>query len=118
MTNRCKVHKVRRVKMDRNKYPVYKCIHCPAYWVEPLIIGQIVECWICGAEFKMTDKTLKLKPDCGCKRELRIEQTGSGAAMDDTKVKVLKIKPRIIDPELETVKSDLINHLLSKASRD
>lgn|SRR5574343_1829824 len=117
MTNRCKIHKVRRIKLERNKYPVYKCIHCPAYWIEPMIIGQIVECWICGGQFKMTEKSLRLKPNCGCKNEIQLEQIGSGAAMDDTKNKVLTIKPKGINLELETVKYDLINHLLSKANK-
>lgn len=98
-SNRCKVHKYKRITLDRNKNPVYKCIRCPSYTIESLVVGNQCECWLCGETFVMTEKTLLLKPNCGCK---------------NAGIKTSKIRGKKTDPVLESVKSDLLDHLMSK----
>ena len=114
--NRCKVHKYKRVVLSRNKYSVYKCVNCPHYVPEPLVIGRECECWVCGNTFLMTRHSLLLKPRCeNCKnKRIKIERISQGAGMDDSKIKVLKIRTKKTDPDLESAKSDILNHLMSK----
>lgn len=114
---KCQVHKYKRVRLDRNKNPVYKCIRCPHYVIEPLVIGRECECWYCGNPFTMNQHSLLLKPHCGCKKnslEVDIEKISGGAAIDKGKIfeKRAKKTPSI---DSET-KSELLDHLLGKLS--
>ncbi len=65
-------HKYRRVRLGKNKrYTVYRCVrpNCTHFIEEKLVLGRSTICWKCGAEFIMTEKTMKMKPNCpgGCK---------------------------------------------------
>jgi hypothetical protein len=43
-------------------------------------IGRTCECWLCGKAFIMSEKTLQLKPNCGCKiRKVEIESGKSNS---------------------------------------
>lgn len=71
----CKVHKYRRFRFNPGDNPrkkvLYRCINCPHYVVgKEMIIGRECICWICGKVFRMTEKSLQLKPHCECKRTL------------------------------------------------
>ena len=69
---KCKdeIHKYKRYSANSSKrrhHDIYHCIRCPHYTPLEFIIGRTCECWICAKPFIMTEKTLQLKPNCGCK---------------------------------------------------
>jgi hypothetical protein len=61
----------------------------------------------------MNEKSLLLKPHCGCRNAARIEKVSEGVALDNQD-KVLKKRGKKANPELDEVKSDLLSHLMSK----
>lgn len=111
---KCQVHKYKRVKLDRNKNPVYKCINCPHYIIEPLVLGREAICWVCGNVFTMNQNSLLLKPHCGCKTKLESVRVSQGAAMNDTKNKILKAGIPETEENGSDSKSDMLDLLLSK----
>jgi hypothetical protein len=60
-------HKYLRVKLGNKGFTVFRCVKlgCPHYIRAELVIGMLFECWRCGGEFQMTQKTAMLKkPHC------------------------------------------------------
>lgn len=84
-TKHCNPHKYRRFRFNPGDNPrkklLFRCIKCPHYVVgKEMIIGRECECWVCGRTFTMTEKTLQLKPHCGCKN--RDNDTSKGELID------------------------------------
>ncbi len=106
---RCKIHKYKRVKLPRNQNIVYKCVRCPHYVIEPLVLGRECECWYCGSTFQMNPKSLLLKPHCGCRSK------------DDSNLPNSKKRTKESLKIPDNTRNELVDFLLSKTmgkSRD
>lgn len=60
-------HKYVRVRLGKKDYIVFRCVRpgCAHYIRQELVIGKIAQCWRCGDEFVMNQKTAMLKkPHC------------------------------------------------------
>ncbi|SRR6266705_2454268 len=60
-------HRYMRVKLGKKGYTVYRCVKpgCSHYVNAALVLGKMYECWRCGREYPMNQKTAQLKkPHC------------------------------------------------------
>src|SRR5271169_3978314 len=61
------VHKLKRVKLGKNGFEVYKCFEpgCRYYIRKELVVSIITKCWRCGVATSMTPKMAgQTKPHC------------------------------------------------------
>lgn len=103
MSNKCKIHKYKRVKLPTNQHTVFKCVLCPHYVLEYQVIGRDAVCWYCGNVFKMSHKSLLLKPHCGCRSN------------DDTNLTISKKKSKAPKPVPDDLRTQLVDYLIAKS---
>ncbi len=85
---RCPVHKYVRGKLGNRV--IYKCIICPHYVFEDLIVGRESVCHGCHRVFRITAKNLKAKPHCGCLTDYYLD----------------KYKLRLNNPKIKKIQED------------
>lgn len=94
---RCKIHKYARGRLG-NKV-IYRCLNCPSYLFDRLVVGHQSLCHGCGDPF-IIGKVLQAKPHCGCLTSLY--------------KKKYKLETRIKKPIQPEIRNELLDMLESK----
>lgn len=93
---KCKTHKYVRSKLGSKI--IYKCIKCPSYVFDTLILGRETICHGCSKTFTIGIKNLQAKPHCGCLTEMYKKKYNLGPNLEtnNTKEELLDILMRKI----------------------
>ena len=72
------IHKLYQTKLGKETR-IYKCFHCPSYYLYELAFGQKTICWKCGDDFLLLKrKNNQVKPKCidcsGIKKDISLDQ--------------------------------------------
>ncbi len=86
------IHKYRRFRrsaaeIKAGKLVIFRCIRpgCSHFVTRNFVIGRLAECWACGLTFAMSEKSLQMKPHCGC----RVTKVMRPAAAEEIKDAIL-----------------------------